>query len=50
MTVTEEPQSSGSEASEALSPEGNPMGFGKMLRKEDARLVRGMGNFCDDIV
>ena len=45
MTVTEEPQSG-----ENLSPEGNPMGFGKMLRKEDARLVRGMGNFCDDVV
>ena len=45
MTVTEDPQSS-----EGLSPEGNPMGFGKMLRKEDARLVRGMGNFCDDVV
>lgn len=43
MTVTEEP-------TEGLSPEGNPMGFGKMLRKEDARLVRGMGNFCDDVV
>jgi len=43
MTVTEEP-------TEGLSPEGNPMGFGKMLRKEDARLVRGMGQFCDDIV
>ena len=43
MTVTEEP-------TEGLSPEGNPMGFGKMLRKEDARLVRGMGQFCDDVV
>jgi len=43
MTVTEEP-------TEGLSPEGNPKGFGKMLRKEDARLVRGMGQFCDDVV
>ena len=43
MTVTEEPEA-------GLSPEGNPIGFGRMLRKEDARLVRGMGQFCDDIV
>jgi len=43
MSVTEE-------STEGLSPEGNPMGFGKMLRKEDARLVRGMGQFCDDVV
>ncbi len=27
-----------------------PMGFGRMLRKEDPRLIRGMGKFCDDIV
>ena len=26
-----------------------PMGFGRMLRKEDPRLVRGMGQFCDDV-
>ncbi len=50
MTVTEDPSVSGSGPAEGLSPEGNPMGFGKMLRKEDARLVRGMGNFCDDVV
>ena len=43
MTVTEEPET-------GLSPEGNPIGYGRMLRKEDARLVRGMGQFCDDIV
>ena len=43
MTVTDEP------AAEGLSPEGNPIGFGKMLRKEDARLVRGKGQFVDDV-
>ena len=43
MTVTEDP------AAEGLSPEGNPIGFGKMLRKEDARLVRGKGQFVDDV-
>ncbi|MDQ3627685.1 MAG: aerobic carbon-monoxide dehydrogenase large subunit [Actinomycetota bacterium] len=26
-----------------------PVGFGRMLRKEDPRLVRGMGNFVDDV-
>ncbi len=26
-----------------------PIGYGRMLRKEDPRLVRGMGQFCDDI-
>ena len=43
MTVTDEANN------DEVSPGGNPMGFGKMLRKEDARLVRGMGQFCDDI-
>ena len=32
-----------------LSPAGNPIGFGRMLRKEDARFVRGKGNYVDDI-
>ncbi len=26
-----------------------PIGFGRLLRKEDPRLIRGMGNFVDDI-
>lgn len=26
-----------------------PVGFGRMLRKEDPRLIRGLGNFVDDI-
>lgn len=26
-----------------------PMGYGRMLRKEDPRLIRGMGNFVDDV-
>lgn len=26
-----------------------PTGFGRMLRKEDPRLVRGLGQFCDDV-
>ena len=32
-----------------LSPGGNPMGFGRMLRKEDARFLRGQGNYVDDV-
>ena len=28
----------------------DPVGFGRMLRKEDARFVRGQGNYVDDIV
>ena len=31
------------------SPGGNPIGFGRMLRKEDARFLRGKGNYLDDI-
>ena len=39
MTVTEVPTSAG----------GNPIGFGRMLRKEDARFLRGKGNYVDDM-
>ena len=31
------------------SPAGNPIGFGRMLRKEDARFLRGKGRYLDDI-
>jgi carbon-monoxide dehydrogenase large subunit len=40
VTTTEEPP---------VSDAGNPIGFGRMLRKEDARFLRGRGNFLDDI-
>lgn len=39
MTTTEVP----------LSAAGNPIGFGRMLRKEDARFVCGQGNYVDDV-
>ncbi len=39
MTATEVP----------LSEAGNPIGFGRMVRKEDVRFVRGQGNYVDDI-
>jgi aerobic carbon-monoxide dehydrogenase large subunit len=32
-----------------VSEAGNPIGFGRMLRKEDARFLRGRGNFLDDV-
>jgi carbon-monoxide dehydrogenase large subunit len=31
------------------SAAGNPIGFGRMLRKEDVRFLRGRGNYLDDI-
>ena len=40
MTVTE---------AAPLSAAGNPIGFGRMLRKEDARFLRGQGHYLDDI-
>jgi len=32
-----------------LSAAGNPIGFGRMHRKEDVRFVRGEGNYVDDV-
>ncbi len=32
------------------SEAGNPIGFGRMLRKEDVRFVRGKGRYVDDVV
>src|SRR3954452_8963261 len=31
------------------SAAGNPIGFGRMLRKEDARFLRGKGRYLDDV-
>ena len=31
------------------APEANPIGFGRMKRKEDPRFVRGQGNYVDDL-
>ncbi|HEX5561576.1 MAG TPA: hypothetical protein VFX52_08040, partial [Nocardioidaceae bacterium] len=55
MTTTASPaESTGAVGAAAtttqhMSPGGNPMGFGRMLRKEDARFLRGQGNYLDDI-
>jgi carbon-monoxide dehydrogenase large subunit len=46
MTVTE-PAPSSSDVLE--DNDQKPVGFGRMLRKEDPRLIRGAGNFTDDI-
>ena len=32
-----------------VSPAGNPIGFGRMARFEDARFLRGQGNYVDDV-
>jgi aerobic carbon-monoxide dehydrogenase large subunit len=32
-----------------VSEAGNPIGFGRMLRKEDARFLRGRGYYLDDV-
>jgi aerobic carbon-monoxide dehydrogenase large subunit len=32
-----------------ISAAGNPIGFGRMPRKEDVRFLRGKGNYLDDI-
>lgn len=52
MTITENP--AGANTNAVPTPDDNlndkkPNGFGRMLRKEDPRLVRGRGQFCDDI-
>lgn len=51
MTVTEpSPGAPAVSSSDILEDnDQKPMGFGRMLRKEDPRLVRGAGNFTDDI-
>ena len=50
MTVTDDPISTNA----VPTPDNNlndqkPTGFGRMLRKEGPRLVRGLGQFCDDV-
>ncbi len=43
MTTTE------TETEQEEAQEERPIGFGRLLRKEDPRLIRGMGRFVDDI-
>jgi carbon-monoxide dehydrogenase large subunit len=44
MSVTDEPVTE-----VPTSAAGNPIGFGRMLRKEDVRFVRGKGHYVDDV-
>src|SRR4029434_9868737 len=37
------------ESETPTSEAGNPIGFGRMLRKEDARFLRDQGHYLDDI-
>ena len=51
MTITEDPPVP---TNAVPTPDNNlndnkPCGFGRMLRKEDPRFVRGLGKYCDDI-
>ncbi len=48
MTMIED-QTAGHATQVPVSKAGNPIGFGRMLRKEDARFLRGQGNFLDDV-
>src|ERR1700730_14296784 len=32
-----------------MTPVEKPLGFGRMTRKEDARFIRGQGNYVDDL-
>ena len=34
---------------ELVDNDHKPVGYGRMLRKEDPRFVRGLGTFCDDV-
>ncbi|MFC7528368.1 aerobic carbon-monoxide dehydrogenase large subunit [Actinoplanes sp. GCM10030250] len=47
MTTTQEP--SQVKLTEFEDNDQKPVGFGRMLRKEDARLLRGRGRFVDDV-
>ncbi len=49
MTLVDEPLSTPNATTVLTSAAGNPIGFGRMLRKEDVRFVRGKGNYIDDV-
>jgi carbon-monoxide dehydrogenase large subunit len=49
MTTTDVPAPDAPTNESPQSAAGNPIGFGRMLRKEDARFLRGKGNYVDDV-
>jgi carbon-monoxide dehydrogenase large subunit len=49
MTITDEPETNAVPTPDDNLNDKNPTGFGRMLRKEDPRFVRGLGQYCDDV-
>ena len=49
MTATEEVPTNAAPTPDNNLNDEKPVGYGRMLRKEDPRLVRGLGQFCDDV-
>ena len=50
MTITTPPEpASASGPDDLVDNNHKPMGYGRMLRKEDPRFIRGLGRYCDDV-
>ena len=50
MTITTPPEPAAAPGSDDLVDNNHkPMGYGRMLRKEDPRFIRGLGRYCDDV-
>jgi carbon-monoxide dehydrogenase large subunit len=49
MSVTEERDTNAVPTPDDNLNDNKPVGFGRMLRKEDPRFVRGLGQYCDDV-
>ena len=49
MTVTDDAGTTAAPTPDNNLNDNKPVGYGRMLRKEDPRLVRGLGQFCDDV-
>ncbi len=50
MTTTQEHPATDPAVPQQESNDHKPVGFGRMLRKEDPRFVRGLGRYVDDVV
>ncbi len=49
MTITDDVDTNAVPTPDNNLNDHKPVGFGRMLRKEDPRFVRGMGQYCDDV-
>ncbi len=49
MTITDDVETNAVPTPDNNLNDHKPVGFGRMLRKEDPRFVRGMGQYCDDV-